>query len=65
MPETPSRGPAANPAANPGLNPGLNPGDAPADPMAGVKLLGAWLFVGIPAAWGIWQVFQKSLALFK
>ncbi len=61
MPETPSRGPAVNPAANPGLN----PGDAPADPMAMPKLLGAWLFVGIPAAWGIWQVFQKSLALFK
>lgn len=42
-----------------------NPGDAPPDPMAGAKLAFAWLFVGIPAAWGIWQVFQKSLALFK
>jgi hypothetical protein len=61
MPETPNRGPAVKPA----LNSAVNPGDAPADPMAGVKLLGAWLFVGIPAAWGIWQVFQKSLALFK
>jgi hypothetical protein len=42
-----------------------NPGDAPPDPMAPAKLLVAWLFVGIPAAWGIWQVFVKSLALFK
>lgn len=45
-------------------NPG-NPGDAPADPLAPMKLLGAWLFVGLPAAWGVWQVFVKSLALFK
>jgi hypothetical protein len=53
MPETPNPVPA------------VNPGDAPADPMATLKLAGAWLFVGIPAAWGIWQVFQKSLALFR
>jgi hypothetical protein len=65
MPETPNRGPAVNPAVKPALNSAVNPGDAPADPMAMPKLLGAWLFVGIPAAWGIWQVFQKSLALFK
>ena len=43
----------------------VNPGDAPADPQATVKLLVAWLVVGLPAAWGIWQVFVKSLALFK
>jgi hypothetical protein len=42
-----------------------NPGDAPADPLAPAKLAGAWLFVGLPAAWGIWQVFVKSLALFR
>ncbi len=42
-----------------------NPGDASPDPMAGAKLAFAWLFVGIPAAWGIWQVFVKSLALFQ
>ncbi|MEA2694657.1 MAG: hypothetical protein QOJ16_4044 [Acidobacteriota bacterium] len=53
MPETPNPVPA------------VNPGDAPPDPMATLKLAGAWLFVGIPAAWGIWQVFQKSLALFR
>ena len=42
-----------------------NPGDAPADPQAPLKLLIAWLVVGLPAAWGVWQVFVKSLALFK
>ena len=50
------------------VSPSVSPnraGDAPPDPMAGAKLAFAWLFVGIPAAWGIWQVFVKSLALFK
>jgi hypothetical protein len=42
-----------------------NPGDAAPDPLAPVKIAFAWLFVGLPAAWGIWQVFVKSLALFK
>ncbi len=42
------------------------PGDGgPADPLAAAKLAFAWLFVGLPAAWGIWQVFVKSLALFR
>jgi hypothetical protein len=35
------------------------------DPLGAVKLLGAWLFVGIPAAWGIFQVVKKSMDLFK
>ena len=30
-----------------------------------VKRLAAWLFVGIPLAWGVWQVVVKSLALFN
>lgn len=30
-----------------------------------VKLVGAWTLVGIPLAWGVWQVIQKSLTLFK
>jgi hypothetical protein len=25
----------------------------------------AWLVVGIPAAWGVWQVVAKSVALFR
>jgi hypothetical protein len=34
------------------------------DPLIGVKLLLAWAFVGIPLAWGVWQVAVKSLTLF-
>jgi hypothetical protein len=30
-----------------------------------VELLIAWLWVGIPAAWGIWHVFLTSLKLFQ
>jgi hypothetical protein len=30
-----------------------------------LKLAAAWALVGIPLAWGVWQVFQKSLDLFK
>jgi hypothetical protein len=32
---------------------------------AAVKLVAAWTLVGIPLAWGVWQVIQKSLDLFK
>ena len=27
-------------------------------------LVAAWLFVGIPLAWGIWETLKKSVALF-
>jgi hypothetical protein len=40
-------------------------GDAAADPLGPIKLLIAWAVVGIPAAWGVWQVVLKSLALFR
>jgi hypothetical protein len=30
-----------------------------------LKLVGAWTLVGIPLAWGVWQVVHKSLDLFK
>ena len=30
-----------------------------------LKLVGAWTLVGIPLAWGVWQVIHKSLDLFK
>lgn len=30
-----------------------------------VRLVLAWSLVGLPLAWGVWQVFQKSLALFR
>jgi len=29
------------------------------------RLALAWTLVGIPLAWGVWQVFQKSLDLFR
>lgn len=29
------------------------------------RLVGAWALVGIPLAWGVWQVFHKSLDLFR
>lgn len=28
-------------------------------------LIVSWLWVGLPLAWGIYQTFLKSLALFK
>jgi hypothetical protein len=43
----------------------VRPGDTPRDPLTVVKLLLAWSIVGVPLAWGVWQVFQKSLALFR
>jgi hypothetical protein len=33
--------------------------------MEPLLLAGAWLFVGIPLAWGVWNVIKTSLALFK
>jgi hypothetical protein len=43
--------------------PEMNSGTA--DPMAGLKLFLSWLFVGIPAGWGIYKVVMTSMALFK
>jgi len=45
--------------------PSAAPADAPPDPMSSLKVLGAWLFVGIPAAWGVFQTLKKALDLFK
>jgi hypothetical protein len=30
-----------------------------------LRLVAAWAAVGITLAWGVWQVFQKSLDLFR
>ena len=30
-----------------------------------VRLIVAWALVGLPLAWGVWQVIQKSMDLFK
>ena len=40
------------------------PTDA-ADTGSGGSPVLAWLFVGIPLAWGVSQTFIKALALFK
>ena len=29
------------------------------------RLVAAWALVGIPLGWGVWQVIQKSLDLFR
>jgi hypothetical protein len=29
-----------------------------------LQLVLAWTLVGVPLAWGVWQVFRKSLDLF-
>ena len=41
------------------------PTPSPAPTRHWLPLIGAWLVVLIPSAWGIWQVAQKSLALFR
>lgn len=45
----------------------VRPSDAEieADETNVVKLVVAWLWVGIPAVWGIWHVFLTSLKLFR
>ncbi|HEX3867119.1 MAG TPA: hypothetical protein VHV78_10210 [Gemmatimonadaceae bacterium] len=40
-----------------------NSGRPPASLAA--RVIAAWALVGIPLAWGVWQVFQKSLDLFR
>ncbi len=30
-----------------------------------LRLIVAWALVGVPLAWGVWQVFRKSLDLFR
>jgi len=29
------------------------------------SLIVAWTVVGVPLVWGVWQVFQKALDLFR
>lgn len=35
------------------------------EPAVGGSAIIAWLYVGIPLAWGVSQTFIKALALFK
>jgi len=30
-----------------------------------LRLVLAWALVGVPLAWGVWQVFARSLDLFR
>jgi hypothetical protein len=30
-----------------------------------LRLVVAWTLVGVPLAWGVWEVFKKSLDLFR
>jgi hypothetical protein len=34
-------------------------------PTAVLRLIAAWTLVGVPLLWGVWQVFLKSLDLFR
>lgn len=48
----------------------MNPTTNPTPPAAAAAAGGgspvlAWLYVGIPLAWGVSQTFIKALALFK
>ena len=49
------------------MNPQPNSSTTPvvADGDSGGSLALAWLYVGIPLAWGVMQTFIKALALFK
>lgn len=37
----------------------------PAAPSGSLKIILAWLFVGLPLAWGVLQTVYKSMALFR
>ncbi len=41
------------------------PPAAAADSSAGGSAALAWLYVGLPLAWGVSQTFLKALALFR
>lgn len=46
------------------MNPQSTPSAAPEATTGGSTVL-AWLYVGIPLAWGVSQTFLKALTLFK
>ena len=48
---------------NPQSNSPTNPNAA--DTGSGGSVVLAWLFVGLPLAWGVSQTFIKALTLFK
>ena len=34
-------------------------------PTSTLRLIASWALVGVPLAWGVWQVVMKSLDLFR
>ncbi|WP_233636164.1 MFS transporter small subunit [Hymenobacter setariae] len=47
------------------MNPKTNSTAPVAEESAGGSTVLAWLYVGLPLAWGVSQTFIKALALFK
>ncbi|MGI4736708.1 MAG: MFS transporter small subunit [Janthinobacterium lividum] len=47
------------------MNPKANPTPLAPQESAGGSAVLAWLYVGVPLAWGVSQTFIKALALFK
>ena len=48
------------------MNPNqTNPAPTTTEATTGGSAVLAWLYVGIPLAWGVSQTFIKALALFK
>ncbi|HET9502446.1 MULTISPECIES: hypothetical protein [unclassified Hymenobacter] len=47
------------------MNPKPNSTAPATEESAGGSTILAWLYVGIPLAWGVSQTFIKALALFK
>ena len=45
--------------------PNVNPDVGRVDVALAVRLALAWALVGLPLAWGVWQVVRKSLDLFR
>ncbi|GAA3933802.1 MFS transporter small subunit [Hymenobacter algoricola] len=41
------------------------PPGADATPTSSLQVMLAWLYVGVPLAWGVSQTFIKALALFQ
>ncbi len=59
MPERPARADAPSGVAPAAPRPADEGRTSP------VHIAIAWAVVGIPALWGVWQVFVKSMALFR
>ena len=45
--------------------PNAKPEAGRVDVSLAVRLALAWALVGLPLAWGVWQVVRKSLDLFR